>query len=151
MVNGTGHKPPAPFDELRAGPRPSQNDINPVASPVWNRWDWIVLAAVTALAAALRLYQLGELPPGFQFDEAFNAIDAKQVLAGHFPLFLPANGGREALYTYWQATVGSILGVDVYSLRLSSALAGLLTVPASYLLLRRLLTQQSRYVAALPA
>ena len=85
MVNGTDDTPHAP--------RPTP----------WNRWDWIILAAVTALGAALRLYQLGGVPPGFQFDEAFNAIDAKQVLAGNYPLFLPANGGREALYTYWQA------------------------------------------------
>ncbi len=128
------------------------NDVRPTPytprPASWNRWDWIILAAVTALGAALRLYQLGELPPGFQFDEAFNAIDAKQVLAGHTPLFLPANGGREALYTYWQAALGALFGVNVYTLRLASAIAGILTIPAAYLLLRGLLRRNSRYIAA---
>jgi len=88
----------------------------------WNRRDWIILLAITLLAAVLRLYQLGELPPGFQFDEAFNANDADQVLAGNRPLFLPANGGREALYTYWQAALCALLGLNVYTLRLASAI-----------------------------
>ena len=91
------------------------------------------------------------MPPGFQFDEAFNAIDAKQVLAGHYPLFLPANGGREALYTYWQATLGALLGVNVYSLRLASAMAGMLTIPASYLLLRVLLRATAATLPPSPA
>jgi 4-amino-4-deoxy-L-arabinose transferase-like glycosyltransferase len=130
MVNGTG--------ETSQASRSVQ----------WNRWDWIILASVTTLGAALRLYQLGELPPGFQFDEAFNAIDAKQVLAGHTPLFLPANGGREALYTYWQAVLGGLFGVNVYTLRLASAIVGILTIPACYLLLRGLLRRNSRTIAA---
>lgn len=118
---------------------------------MWTRWDWIILAAVTAVGAALRFYQLGELPPGFQFDEAFNAIDAQQVLAGNFPLFLPANGGREVLYTYWQATLGALLGLNVYTLRLASALAGTLTIPVTYVTLRMMLRQDRCYVAAFTA
>ncbi|MEZ4557664.1 MAG: phospholipid carrier-dependent glycosyltransferase [Caldilineaceae bacterium] len=118
---------------------------------MWKRIDWIILAAVTAVAAALRFYQLGDLPPGFQFDEAFNAIDAQQVLAGNFPLFLPANGGREVLYTYWQAALGALFGLNVYTLRLASALAGTLTVPATYVTLRMMLRQDRRGVAAFTA
>jgi 4-amino-4-deoxy-L-arabinose transferase-like glycosyltransferase len=118
---------------------------------MWTRWDWIILASVTAVGAALRFYQLGDLPPGFQFDEAFNAIDAQQVLAGNFPLFLPANGGREVLYTYWQATLGALFGLNVYTLRLASALAGTLTIPVTYVTLRMMLRQDRRYVAAFTA
>ncbi|MCB0161587.1 MAG: phospholipid carrier-dependent glycosyltransferase, partial [Caldilineaceae bacterium] len=118
---------------------------------MWKRLDWIILAAVTVVAAALRFYQLGDLPPGFQFDEAFNAIDAQQVLAGNFPLFLPANGGREVLYTYWQAALGALFGLNVYTLRLASALAGTLTVPVTYVTLRMMLRQDRRSVAAFTA
>jgi len=117
----------------------------------WTRRDWIYLIALTLLAAALRFYKLGEVPPGFQFDEAFNAIDAEQVWYGNRPLFLPANGGREVLYTYLQALLGSFLGFQVYSLRLASALAGIATVPAAYLLIRRLLQRDSQTVALLTA
>lgn len=117
----------------------------------WTRRDWLILLGLTLVAAVLRLYELGSVPPGFQFDEAFNAIDAKLVLAGNYPLFLPANGGREVLYTYWQAALGALLGIGVYSLRLASALAGIAAIPATYVLLRTMLRKNSRYVAAFTA
>lgn len=114
----------------------------------WTRRDWAILLAVTALAAALRFYHLGIVPPGFQFDEAFNALDAARVLDGHRPLFLPDNGGREALYTYLQAVLAAVFGLSIHTLRLTSALTGIATVPVCYLLLRTLLRQHSRRVAA---
>jgi 4-amino-4-deoxy-L-arabinose transferase-like glycosyltransferase len=113
----------------------------------WSWHDWLLLAVVTGLGAALRFYKLGVVPPGFQFDEAFNAIDAAQVLHGNFPLFLPANAGREVLYTYFQAAIGAILGVNVFSLRLASALLGIGAVGATYVLLRLLIRRESRMVA----
>ena len=114
----------------------------------WTRRDWIILLAVTLLAATLRFYQLGVVPPGFQFDEAFNAIDAGQILDGNHPLFLPANAGREVIYSYFQAGLAALFGLNVYTLRLASALAGIAAIPATYLLLRRLLRQQSQQIAA---
>lgn len=113
----------------------------------WNRRDWALLLSVTLLAAVLRFYKLGEVPPGFQFDEAFNAIDAEQIWYGNRPLFLPANGGREALYSYFQALLGTFLGFTVYSLRLASALVGISAVAATYWLLRTILTRNSRTIA----
>jgi 4-amino-4-deoxy-L-arabinose transferase-like glycosyltransferase len=116
------------------------------------RRDWLYLLAITLLAGALRFYQLGVVPPGPQFDEAFNAIDAGQVLAGNRPLFLPANGGREVLYTYYQAAIGALTGrLDLYTLRLASALAGTLTVAAVYMLVRTLFRRHSQTLAVLTA
>ena len=102
---------------------------------------------MTLLAAALRLYHLGVTPPGFQFDEAFNALDAATVLDGQRPLFLPRNGGREVLYTYLQAGLASIFGLNITVLRLTSALAGIAAVPVTYGLLRGMLRVDSRRVA----
>ncbi|MFN2166729.1 MAG: ArnT family glycosyltransferase, partial [Anaerolineae bacterium] len=116
-----------------------------------DRRDWLLLAGLTILAAALRFYQLGAVPPGFQFDEAYNALDAARVMAGDRPLFLPTNGGREVLYTYYQAALGSLFGLNLTTLRLASALAGIATVPVAYLLVRTLLQQDSRRVAAFTA
>src|SRR5262245_28832555 len=113
----------------------------------WSRQDWLLLIVITTLGAMLRFYQLGVVPPGFQFDEAFNAIDAAQVLHGNFPLFLPANAGREVLYTYFQAGLGALFGLNVYTLRLASALLGTATVGATYLLLRQLLRRDSQLIA----
>ena len=116
------------------------------------RRDWWIVLGIMLLAGALRFYQLGVVPPGTQFDEAFNAIDADQVLAGNRPLFLPANGGREVLYTYYQAAIGALAGrLDLYTLRLASALAGTLTVPAVYVLVRALFRRNSQLLATLTA
>ena len=90
-----------------------------------------LLLLITLLAAGLRFYQLGVTPPGFQFDEAFNAIDAAQIAAGNRPLFMPANGGREVLYSYFQAGLGTLFGFDVFILRMASAILGIFAVPRS--------------------
>ncbi len=117
----------------------------------WTKRDWLIMAALTLLAAILRFYQLGETPPGFQFDEAFNAIDASQVLAGNRPIFLPANGGREPLYTYFQAGIGALFGLSAYTLRMASALWGVAAIPATYLMLRVMLRKESRLIAGFTA
>lgn len=112
--------------------------------------DWLYLCLITLLAAALRFYQLDTTPPGPQFDEAYNAIDASQVLAGNRPLFLPANGGREVLYTYYQAALGLLFGrLDLFTLRFASALAGTLTVAALYVTVRMLFQRSSQTLAIL--
>jgi 4-amino-4-deoxy-L-arabinose transferase-like glycosyltransferase len=113
----------------------------------WSRVDWLLLVLVTGIGGVLRFYKLGEVPPGFQFDEAFNAIDASQVLHGNFPRFLPANGGREVAYTYFQAGLGWLFGLNVYTLRLASALLGIGAVAATFVLLRRILRRESRAIA----
>lgn len=88
------------------------------------------LGALTALAAALRLWRLADVPPGFHVDEAFNVLDARAVLEGARPIFLPANAGREVLYTYLQAALMAVLGDGLAAARAASALAGSLAVPA---------------------
>jgi 4-amino-4-deoxy-L-arabinose transferase-like glycosyltransferase len=115
------------------------------------RRDWIVLLGIVLLAGGLRFYQLGVVPPGPQFDEAFNALDAELVLAGNRPLFLPANGGREVVYTYIQAAVGALFGLNLYTLRLVSAVAGILTVVALYFTVRGLFRRNGRWLAAMTA
>jgi len=92
------------------------------------------VVAVLLLAAALRLARPGEVPPGFQFDEAHNAIDAARVLSGRLRLFFPDNGGREPLVTYLHAAAMAVLGRDlaVPALRLVSAGVGILSVAALY-------------------
>jgi hypothetical protein len=98
-------------------------------------------ALVLLVAALLRTWQLGLVPPGFQFDEAHNAIDAARWLDGQRPLFLPDNGGREVLLTWLHASVLAALGRDhvVLAMRLVSACAGLLTVALTGVVIGRIL------------
>lgn len=95
--------------------------------PAW------VLLGVIGLATALRLWRLDVLPPGLFFDEAYNGFDARQILQGdHFPLFFPANNGREPLFIYLQAVSVAVLGATPYALRVVSALVGIVTIPILY-------------------
>ena len=94
------------------------------AVPVW------APLAVLLTAALVRLVALDRVPPGFQFDEAHNAIDAARVLAGEWRLFFPDNGGREPANIYLYAASLAVLGRDniVLAIRLVSAMVGLVSV-----------------------
>jgi 4-amino-4-deoxy-L-arabinose transferase-like glycosyltransferase len=115
----------------------------------------LLLILIVLVGAALRLYQLDAVPPGFQFDEAYNALDAAHVLelglssqrrieTGEWQIFFPANGGREPLYTYWQALLFALLGENLFALRLASALVGVLTLPLAFGAVRYLFRSHPR-------
>lgn len=102
--------------------------------PTQPRRSRLALPALLLLAALPRLWGLGRLPPGLQFDEAHNALDALRVLDGARDLFFVDNGGREPLAVYLQALILAVLGEDrpQQALRLVSALAGLGGIAAAY-------------------
>ncbi|MGD8968195.1 MAG: glycosyltransferase family 39 protein, partial [Anaerolineae bacterium] len=94
--------------------------------------DWAPLVGLTALAAALRLLLLSDVPPGLYHDEAFNGLDALGVLKGKHAIYFAVNQGREPFFIYVvAATVGS-LGRTPGALRMAAAICGTLTVPATY-------------------
>ncbi|MFQ5859052.1 MAG: ArnT family glycosyltransferase, partial [Anaerolineae bacterium] len=103
---------------------------------------WVVMVGVTLLAATLRFPLLGKLPPGLYHDEAINGLDALHVLDGVTPVFFTANNGREPLFIYLVAGSIALLGRSALAIRIVSALLGTLTVPATYLLGRRLFDQR---------
>lgn len=83
---------------------------------------------ILALAAALRGWQLGRLPPGLYRDEAYYGLDALNVLAGGpRPLYFAANNGREPLYVYLLTASITLFGRTPFALRLPAAVIGALT------------------------
>lgn len=96
----------------------------------------------------LRTFALGQVPPGLYHDEAYNGLDALEVLAGQRPTYFAANHGREPLYIYLIAATIGFLGRTPGALRLAAAICGTLTIPAVYLMARRWF---DRRVAALSA
>jgi 4-amino-4-deoxy-L-arabinose transferase-like glycosyltransferase len=95
----------------------------------------LLLIAIVLLAAALRGWQLGALPPGLYRDEAYNGLDALSVLEeGARPLYFAANNGREPLYIYLSALSVHVFGRTPFALRLPAAIAGSLTVLPVFLL-----------------
>lgn len=109
-----------PSGSFLSGPSPHQ------------RWAFLLLPL--AAAALLRFWQLGELPPGLYRDEAWNGLDALRVLQGEYPLYFPANNGREPTYIYLVALSIYFLGRSVLAIRLAAAIISTLTTLTTYLL-----------------
>jgi 4-amino-4-deoxy-L-arabinose transferase-like glycosyltransferase len=96
-------------------------------------WEVVALVLITALGAFLRLYRIAEIPPGLHFDEAFQGVMARGLLAGDsLPLFFPANQGEEPLAIYLVAAGLRLLGEEPWVIRLCSAIEGALTVPLAW-------------------
>ena len=109
---------------------------------------WALLLVVIALAAGLRLYRLGEWPPGPYRDEAYNGLDALGVLRGEHALFFPANNGREPLYIYLVALSVAFFGPTIFALRLPAAVVGTLATVPVYLLGREWFGRATGLLAA---
>jgi 4-amino-4-deoxy-L-arabinose transferase-like glycosyltransferase len=110
---------------------------------------WFLLLTIIVLAAVLRLYALDRLRPGLYHDEAYNGLDALNVIRGQRPIFFEANNGREPLFIYLVALSVSLLGRSPLAIRLVAALLGILTVPVTYWMVRELLGRQEALLAAL--
>jgi 4-amino-4-deoxy-L-arabinose transferase-like glycosyltransferase len=87
---------------------------------------------ILAVAGFLRFYQLGELPPGIDLDEARNGVEALKVLAGSHPLFFTLFDPREPAFNYSLALAVLALGHTVLAMRVTGALWGLAGVALTY-------------------
>lgn len=102
-----------------------------------NRWELLAVVFLTALAAFLRIYRLGEIPDGFNGDEAWNGIDALRILdQGWIGVYTPGALGNMTGPIYLTALTFMLLDASIFSVRLSMALLGIAAVPATHLLLR---------------
>lgn len=92
------------------------------------------LLALVALAAALRLPNLGSLPFGVWHDEAENALAAQDILHNpvYRPFFLGATS-HTAHHNYLVALAFAWLGETITAARTVSALMGIAMVAAGYL------------------
>ncbi len=110
------------------------------------------LGALLLLLAtwALLLFRLNEVPPGFQHDQMFNSLDALSIGRGRpaFPLYFPANFGREALGIYPVALIFKLAGGHfVWSLRFTSVLWGMAALSLTVVLALRYMSRAGALVA----
>ena len=104
---------------------------------------WLLLGAILLVAAFLRLYRLEALPRGPYYDEAANGILAGEIASGQsHPIFITSYTGKEVLYFYAVAAAMKVLGVNLLSMRLTSALIGIATVGLTYWLALALFAEQ---------
>ena len=102
-----------------------------------NRMELLAVVFLTALAAFLRVYRLGDIPHGFHGDEAWNGLDATRILEeGWIGVYTPGALGNMAGAIYLTALTTWLFDASIFSVRLSMALFGIATIPATHLLLR---------------
>lgn len=118
------------------------------SSDMTRRWFWLSFVCIVILAALLRLWQLGHIPVSLYWDEAAMFVDVKSVLSTGkdmhgrpwFQLIYPSYGDYKLPVYIWAATASArIFGLSEFSLRLPSAIAGVLTVLIAGGLVRELL------------
>lgn len=124
----------------------------PVPGSGGRRVPWTEVGAVaglTALALLLRVTALSRVPYTLGGDEAWHGLLARQVLASE--LRNPFVMGTMSMPTlfYWPLSWSlRLVGDPLVGLRLPAALAGALTIPAFYLLVRSLWGRRLALVAA---
>jgi hypothetical protein len=121
------------------------------------RNDWLILAAILAVAAFFRLYRIASVPSGPWIDELANAADAINLASGHSfapfgttPLFAigPEWVHTSNLYLYASYLLLWVSGFSQLGLKLISALPGIAAPPITYLLGRRFLRRPAAMLAA---
>ncbi len=114
-----------------------------------NRNELLLVLVVTALAAAIRLYRLGDLPRVLDGDEGnigtYALSTSTSALRNPFALW--ENLG--ALYLQAINLSLRFFGVNAFGLRLMAALGGIMAVPSSYLLARWLGGRRIAFIAAM--
>jgi hypothetical protein len=100
-----------------------------------SRWHLALLGAAL-LVFFFRFYRLADVPPEMNSDHAEKLLDVLDVIEGQTRIFFPRNTGREALQFHLTAAVVQIFGTGIsfLSLKLGTALAGLVSLVYIYLL-----------------
>lgn len=113
-----------------------------------NRLRWL-LVGLTLFAFGLRLWRLDSVPPGWRDDELINSLVISQkVIDGDWAVYYPDASGHEALYHALNAFMLWVFGANIIGIRLLSVFLGTLTVPATYVLGRRLFGWRVGVIAA---
>ncbi|MDZ4160177.1 MAG: glycosyltransferase family 39 protein [Anaerolineaceae bacterium] len=101
-------------------------------------WMALVLILAVVVVGFFRFYDLGGVPGEMVSDHAEKLLDVSDVLNGQTAVFFPRNTGREALQMYLTAAIASLFGTGLsfMSLKIGTAMAGLLTLAYIYLLAR---------------
>jgi hypothetical protein len=92
----------------------------------------------------LRFYRLDDIPPGFQFDQAFYVFDAIFLLRGDFFIFFRDPGRSEPLFQYLLMPFVALFGGDTpLGPKVTAGIIGVLTIFLIYGITRALFTSSS--------
>ena len=110
----------------------------------------LFLFALIVIAIALRFWQLGAVPASPDWDEValgYNAYSISQTgkdeYGTSYPIILRSfDDYKPALYTYLVIPFIKMFGLEVFAVRMPSAILGVITVVAVYFLLKELFKDQ---------
>ena len=95
------------------------------------------VVAVSIVALYLRVYDLGNLPLGFELNESGLSIDALRVFNGEWiGAWSPVHGGQPTGFSYWTALWFTVGEPNIFWARFASVVPGVAIVPVAYVLLR---------------
>ncbi len=96
----------------------------------------VLVLIVLGIALFFRLYRINAVPAEPFSDHAEKILDVYDITQGDYKIFFPRNTGREAIQMYWTLLVANVFGTGLtfLSLKLGTALIGILTLPYVYLL-----------------
>lgn len=113
----------------------------------------LVFVLTLSICAFFRFFRLDQVPGEMFSDHAEKLLDVMDVLAGKTSIYFARNTGREAFQFYLTAVIIQIFdtGISFLSLKLGTAMAGLVTLPFIYLLGKQLANKWVGLVAMLMA
>jgi 4-amino-4-deoxy-L-arabinose transferase-like glycosyltransferase len=130
--------------------RPTTRAAGTSPWPAIDRWDVLLMLGLFVLALALRATAMTRFPNTYSGDEGSSGLFAVELLTGKANnLFSLGWFSFPALYFTVQSAAIALLGQTVEAVRLTSALAGALTVVALYALGRAMFDRTTAVLAAL--
>lgn len=93
---------------------------------------WLIVLAIAATTAMLRVWRLGSAVPWLWYDEAGNGLDARELLAGQFRVFFSRSLGKEPLFNYLVTPFVAAMDGEAVAVRLAAAVMGVVMVPLLY-------------------
>jgi len=110
------------------------------------KYEHILLCLLITVGIVVRLFGIADTPVGLNQDEASTGYEAFSILTSGmdrngdtFPVLLTSWGsGQNVLYTYLSIPFIAIFGLNVFSVRLLSALVGCATLVIFYLLAKKI-------------
>jgi len=102
----------------------------------------LALLAFMAIGAFYRLLRIDEIPleMGCDLPHIYNNI--RLILRSEFLVFFPSHPGREGLFFYLAAPLCRVFGLTHTTIKISSALIGVATIPWIYLLGREMYNRE---------
>ncbi|HHX65789.1 MAG TPA: hypothetical protein GX702_12965, partial [Chloroflexi bacterium] len=111
-------------------------------------WHLVALLGIMALGAFYRLFRIHLIPLEMGCDLPHNYFNIAAILRGEFPVFFPSFPGREGLFFYLASIPSAIFGLSHTTIKATSALVGVATLPAIYALGRELYDREVGLLAA---